>query len=204
MRRAAEGGAGMASRITRPRALVGVAPALRERLVLTSQIALVLAVISAIGVAANLHVGDPAMVVGSASLLVVTAAVPTLVAGGRFGAARAVLVVGSPALMLGPAVLGPALLGDGIRLANLAALPYAVLTMSLLPSLVFEPSTERAPRAVCNVYLLAILLTHDLLIARLAGHATPPLNVKLVQVALWILMLASLRFAEQAGGRGER
>jgi hypothetical protein len=180
---------GVLTRIVRPAALDAAAPALRTRLVLSNQIALILACISAIGIAANAVLGDGAMVVGSALLLIPVAGTPRLMAGARPDAARLLLVLGGPLLLM-----GPGLLGDGVDLANLVALPYAVLTMSLLPSLVFDPRTERGLRSWCNVYLGLILVGHDLALAHVGGQALPPPNAKLAQLVLWALILAALHF----------
>jgi len=185
-------------RIVRPASLAGLPRALRARVVLTSQIALLLIGITAIGVPANILAEDRAMVAGSLLLLVIVAGTPALVAAGRFDAARLLLVLGGPA-----ALMGPALLGGGVAVANLSALPYAVLTMSLLPALVFEPREERRMRAGCNAYLGIVVAGHDLVLARLGGLPAPPLNAKLAQLVLWLLVLATVRFIEQRGGDDE-
>jgi len=78
-----------------------------------------------------------------------------------------------------------------VVVANLAALPYAVLTMSPMPALVFAPEEQRL-RAACNAYFFVVLLGHDLILAHLSALPAPPLNVKLAQLVLWLVLVLSL------------
>ena len=184
----------MLQRITRPRALAGLDPDRQARLVLTGQVALILVLVAAVGIPGNLRDGDHAMATGLGLLLVVSVGTPALSAGGQFAAARLLLVLGSPVLLL-----APALLGGGVNAANLAALPYVVLTISLLPTLVFAPVAERRLRGASNLCMLLILLGHDLALARVGELPPPPEPAKAAQLILWLLLMASMRFVEARG-----
>lgn len=179
------------TRITRPASLGETPPSRRDRLVLANQIAVLLVPVAVLGGAGNAVSGDRAMATGLGLLILVAFGTPGLCAAGRFTAARALLVLGSPVLLLGPGMLGAS-----FQVANLAALPYAVLTMSLLPTLVFDPDAERRLRGSCNLALLVVLLGHDHLLAHIAGQPGPAADTKMAQAALWLAALASLRFLE--------
>ena len=180
------------ARLLRPASLDAVAPVRRERLVMACRIALLLPAIVLMGVPANVALGDAPMAVGTTLLLVLTVATPVLVAAGRFDAGRLVLVLGGPLALMGPAVLA-----GGVVVANLTALPYAVLTMSPMPALVFAPEEGRL-RSACNAYFAVVLLGHDLLLARLSELPAPPLNVKLAQLVLWLIMVLTLHVVSGA------
>lgn len=176
----------------------GTAAPLRKRIVLSNQIAAILVVIMLVGAPTNLQSEDRAMLLGLTLLAGVAVSVPVLNGIGLTTISRLVLVLAPPVLLIGPFVIaGP------VGLSHLMVLPYALLTMSLLPLILFHEKSERLQQRIGIVVIGLVLLGHDrLLVPALASEdqawAEAELGeIKLGAVILWGLIIASVRFLGQ-------
>lgn len=173
-------------------------PYKRRRVALSNQIALLLVPVVLIGIVLNVTGGDAGMALGFVALLPVIAAVPLLNQAGRRGASRLVLIAAPPIVL----VLAPMLSGS-ISVGNFLAIPYAILTMSLLPLLLFHSEEERILRRIGITLLALFLFTHDRFLMQVLTDEAHKLMaadytiIKLPQVILWAAILASNRFVAE-------
>ena len=155
------------------------------------------AVVAVVGAASNLVSEEWPMVVASGLLLLVCAAVLFLNRLGRTTASRILLVLAPPLVMW-----LPPLIARSVGAADVVALPYAVLIMSLLPYLLLRPGVEGGLRWLGVLVTGGVLVGIDWSLVQYleedARAAMAPLypGVKLPQILLWAALGAMAAFLE--------